>query len=390
MRVRSFNPKTDAEAVARCLSASFCFPLTKRLVRHLSRVRGADRMNRRVVEDDGRVAGYLEVVPKKIYIGRALLKTSGIGGVCTNPAARMKGCGRALMEDAVDVSRDRGYDLSVLYGIPDFYHKYGYEVVMASYQINIAQDDLPRFEGHRPTSAVTGKDIKALRRFYNAQVRFHDGNCLRRSMPKSDRGFKLTDSRGRIAGYAAWTEREGTMVVHEALARDVPSGRMLLQALRRIAWEYAFAHVSIRMPFGYPATEALRSCTATFQRRSTDRKGCMGRVINLPSLVRKLEPEWESLLAKSEFAGKSRSLSVKIGGDALAVRIVGGRVKASVGGGTVASTVSPQRFAQMVFGYRSIRELAADTDVSFRRADLRILEVLFPERNAFLFELDKF
>ena len=391
MRIRSFNPANDAETVAALLAVSFGGgPADPAHVRSLRRTKPSECRNRRVAEDDGKVVAYLEIVPKEIYVGRSLLSVGGIAGVCTDPSARMKGYGRALMRDTVEFMRREGYDFTLLYGIPNYYYKFGYEVVMGRHLVTVAQAEIPSMNLKYSRRAAGEKDLPGMKRLYNGQARFRDGNCLRRTMRLRKNAFKLTDSRGRLAAYAIWSAQDGTLAVREGMARDGRAGRALLGALKGAAWNQALDHVSVLMPFGYPLTDAMRPLASTYRRANTNRGGCMGRVLNLDSLARKLTREWTRLLVRSELAAARGRVNVRIGDETLALSYAKGRISTDVTDRAAEAEVSQEKFSQMLFGYAGVKELADSGEVRIPKVCRRLFEILFPERTSFLFVPDHF
>ena len=66
----------------------------------------------------------------QMRIGAAQVRIGGIGGVSTDRNHRNKGYSRMCMEAAVDWMSSNGFDMSFLFGIRDFYDKYGYTTCM--------------------------------------------------------------------------------------------------------------------------------------------------------------------------------------------------------------------------------------------------------------------
>ena len=62
----------------------------------------------------------------KMRIGTDAVRTGGIGAVCTDKPYRKKGYLAATAEASITAMRECGYDISLLFGIPNFYHKLGY------------------------------------------------------------------------------------------------------------------------------------------------------------------------------------------------------------------------------------------------------------------------
>ncbi len=388
--VRAMAGRGDYADIVRISGVAFGARYKDVCLKKLRRVKPPQRKNHRVVEVDGHVVSYLEIFPKEMYIGRALVRMAGIGGVCTDPAHRKKGYNRLLWQDTLEFMRKDGYDISILYGIPNYYHKYGYDVVMADYYVTMSPPDHPGGWSALTASAIRKNDLPALCKLYNAQARFRDGNCRRKTMQKPERGLKLCDKNGKPVAYASWRDEEGTMSVRDAAARNLAAGKELLKALLITARRNALDHLKVTLPFGYPLTEAIRRRTCIFHRKNTYNKGCMGKITNLATLIGKMEKEWTYLLSRSEFAGKAASCKLAVDGRTLLVSWRGGKVTARLTSGRADGNVTQERFAQMILGYRNLRQLANEKDVEFGQGQLRFLEVLFPERCSTLLMPDRF
>lgn len=391
IEIRAFNGAGDIQAISHIYGIAFGRAAGESYARRLAGVSAADRKDYRCLTVDSRVASFLDINPRLTYVGRSLLKVAGIGGVCTDPAFRDKGLSRSLFKDTVRFLEDEGYDLSILYGIPDYYHKYGFEVVMPrDHAVSVARVELPNDKMKLTPSAIGKADLAALCRLYNRQARYRDGNCRRSRLRKPGRGLKLTDSKDRLVAYASWRNEVGTLAVHEAVAASGGAARELLLALRRLAWREGLEHLKVLLPFGYPLTDAMRGLNCTYTRINTRGKGCMGRVLNMDSLVRKMRPEWARLAGRSEFSTKAFEYRLEVGDRVLKLSSGQTGLDAVSAGNGADGRATPERFVQMLLGYRSVAELAEDKDVSCGKRDLRLLEVLFPERDCLILGPDRF
>ena len=74
----------------------------------------------------------LAIIPLRMRIGAAIVRVDGIGGVETPEAHRMRGYARRLLETTVEHMRRGKAALSFLYGIQDFYPKFGYATVAST------------------------------------------------------------------------------------------------------------------------------------------------------------------------------------------------------------------------------------------------------------------
>src|SRR5213083_2629485 len=75
---------------------------------------------------EDRSVSWLWIVPFTIRIGRAAVRMDGIGGVNTREGCRRRGYSRRVLEATVERMRQGDAALSMLYGIPHFYPKFGY------------------------------------------------------------------------------------------------------------------------------------------------------------------------------------------------------------------------------------------------------------------------
>lgn len=108
---------------------------------------GADHGIRFTVQDDGstnaelvmdeQVVSFLTIIPLTIAVGHARLRVDGIGGVETLEQHRKKGYSRQVLEASITHMQRGPAALSLLYGIPDFYPKFGFATAGPEYVIQL-------------------------------------------------------------------------------------------------------------------------------------------------------------------------------------------------------------------------------------------------------------
>src|SRR5437868_6051335 len=86
---------------------------------------------------DGRSVSRIFIVPFTLRVGAATLQMDGIGGVETEKEHRRRGYSRRVLEATVEWMRQRDAALSMLYGIPDFYPKFGYATAGPDHSIEL-------------------------------------------------------------------------------------------------------------------------------------------------------------------------------------------------------------------------------------------------------------
>src|SRR5215212_3746279 len=227
---------------------------------------------------DGRQISRVVIVPMLMHIGAAVVRMDGIGGVGTEEEFRNRGYSRRVMETAVQQMRRGDAALSTLFGIQDFYQKFGYETTGPEYSTILPLEDasaarhaLPPGWRFRPLS---GDDMPAVMRLYHANTRRATGALVRHDAgddpseterlaavnpdprkiglrawnrllriavePEEDACRVLVDESGRMAAYAwfgaNWwmgvrrRDLPGAFHIAEGVARDVEAADALLTA----------------------------------------------------------------------------------------------------------------------------------------------------------------
>src|SRR5215211_1721722 len=131
----------------------------------------------------GRQISRVVIVPMLMRIGAAVVRMDGIGGVGTEEEFRNRGYSRRVMETAVLQMQRGDAALSTLFGIQDFYQKFGYETTGPEYSVilplvdsSAAGHSLPRGWRFRP---LTADDMSAVMQLYHANTKGATGALVR-------------------------------------------------------------------------------------------------------------------------------------------------------------------------------------------------------------------
>src|SRR6266536_3592169 len=119
---------------------------------------------------DGQVVCWLTLIDYAMRIGSARVRMAGIAGVETKSEHRMKGYMRVLFQDTLEYMRNEGFDVSMLFGIPSFYPKFGYATCMALYKVMVKTRNAELAKGlARPVQArpIAPADLPAVAELYN-------------------------------------------------------------------------------------------------------------------------------------------------------------------------------------------------------------------------------
>ena len=327
-------------------------------------------------------------------IGRAVVHMGGIGGVHTERKHRMKGYSRRVMEYSNQYMLKRGYDVSLLFGIPDFYQKFGFACCLPVYRLTLptrlAEGARGSGSGGLKVRRARKADFPRIRTLYNRHYARRTATVVR---PASWTGFRMgsawgtktitlvvTDGRGSILSYAGFDERVDAVTVFEVAGapRTYPA---LLGALAREAVRRRVENLTFLIPPDDPFTVYTRRFGGHLRVTCHPSGGGMLRVINLPTLMEKLTPELTARLQGSARATERNRFLLKTDIGAARVTVGGGRLRASPAaraGKSPVVRIPQDRLSQLLFGFRTVTDVAREPGVRIPAGLVDLLDVLFP------------
>jgi len=352
--------------------------------------------------DDDTFVARLAVLDYTIRIGATQVTMAGIGGVHTESEHRMKGYMRVLFGDTVTYMTKGGYDISMLYGIPNFYTKFGYAAVMADHRFTIKTRDAEaagagaRSYRSRP---VAENDMPAVVKLYNANNAARTCSAVR--SPDAFTKFRMgtqwgtraetqlwEDSDGVLLGYAVWDKRRTEVKVAEVGARDDALYPTILTALAEQAVEKRCEQITIYAPPDDPFAEYAQRFGIEWTIWRPRYSDGMARILNQTPFLEKLAPE----LAR-RIAGCADAKPVGLKTDLGAITLVPTTGKVRIQEGIAAGAqlaLSQDRLVQLILGYRSVRDVLNSSDVTVTGDALPTLNALFPRDTAFMWRPDYF
>lgn len=275
---------------------------------------------------DGRKVSWLAIVPFTLQIGAATVRMDGIGGVGTEAEYRNRGYSRRVLEAAVDHMRQGDGALSMLYGIPNFYPKFGYATAGPDYLVIL--NGLERDSALPPGWTVRDfapEDFAAVQALYaqgtaravGTAIRPPEGSVWAELMrlaeeDKTNLCRVVLGTDGRIHGYA-WRARWCWYVKHK-LEADYPEALVLgevmadsplaadavLAACRQWGIEEGAQRTVRQVVLSFPPEGTLASAAmrqyARFQHNYSACGNSMARVLDPTRLLRALLPELQARL----------------------------------------------------------------------------------------------
>jgi hypothetical protein len=364
----------------------------------------------------------------------------GIGGVSTEEEFRNRGYSRRVMETAVEQMRRGDAALSTLFGIEDFYQKFGYETTGPEYTVVLPLAEataptrsLPRGWRFRP---LTPGDMPAVMRLYHANTRRATGALVRHDAgddpseterladlnpdarkiglrawnrlqgiavePGEDACRVLVDQSGRIGAYAwfgaNWwmgvrrRDLPGAFHIAEGMARDAEVADTLLVACRTWAEEAGSDGDGIALAIPPEGPVAMAAAYEGGQMLGVYTRGgnFMGRVLDLGRLLRLLQPELAARVRSARLPFQGR-LNFRTDEDeaAIVIRDDDVQVDGRASGGLVVEL--PQTaLARLCLGGFDPADVLARLPNRPNAEVEAVLRALFPRRMPHIYPMDRF
>jgi hypothetical protein len=375
-------------------------------------------------------------------IGAAVVRMDGIGGVETAEEFRNRGYSRRLMEIAVARMTAGDAALSTLFGIQDFYQKFGYETTGPEYTVSIPRVDpvsaaSPLPEGWRVRMLRAG-DLPAVMRLYHANtrratgaiLRHDDGddpaetarladcdpdarkiglrawNKLRRVVaePGEDACRVVLDPAGEIAAYAwlgaqnwwvAVRRRDAPESLHvaEAMARDATAADVLLAACRTWATESGGDHTEVA--FAIPPQGPI-AAAATYEGgsiRSVYTRGgdFMGRVLDLDRFIDQMLPEFSARIAAARLSFRGwLTFETELGRASLFIGPDEASREGGANGDNLMVALPQATLARLCLGGFDSQDVIARLPNPIEPRAVPLLLTLFPRRHPHIYPMDRF
>jgi hypothetical protein len=289
--------------------------------------------------------------------------------------------------------REAGYDFSVLFGLDDFYHRFGYTRAWSDTSHNVRTADLPREAPRGPLRPFRFVPRADLARLYNRHYANATGTAVRptytRAATRHERqGYLWTGRAGRAAGYVAVLDQGARMEVIETVGET----EQVLRAVGRLARRFGADDVRFSfLPYDTPLARRLRQGNCTMETRCRRRGAAMARVIHLRRVLERLSGELGRRLRRSALAGWRGRLEVADHADRVVLDIARGRVVVAPPAARAPHAMRcGDEMAQFVLGTSDALEIVGAHGVRLRGEARLLLPVLFPEQHPMLHLADYF
>lgn len=355
----------------------------------------------------GRIVGALRVIDVPLRIGRARLRAGGIGWVSTHPDCRNQGVCAALMADTRRyLERDR-FALSLLFGIPGLYQKYGYVSAIPERSARIDLAAVPAdIECRHDARPFTDADIPGMLALFEAEESEASYSIVRTEawtraqalsrVPKTpyhadwQTAVCLLDGDGRYAGWLMPQVANGELVIKDlGVAGEEACASLLAQAVA-LARERGLERLRFLVPPFHPFARFLERLDSTHETRYFRDSDAMLAVIDAREALAAMVPEWEARVREGGTGQAMEPLHFCCAGNGFRVLLRSGgmMLESAPAGATLA--LDGAELAFLLGGCRRAEDILGERWVGLTESARRTVEVLFPRRAPFIWPIDHF
>lgn len=355
------------------------------------------REHTRIALSDGELAGALRLSTDTVRIGEARLKMGGFGWVTTDPRHRHKGVARELMCDTLRYMAQHHYHVSMLFGIPNFYHRFGFTSSLAEYSTSVDtfEASTARHNGYRVREAKPG-DIPAIQKMHHAhdadvscslvRSRAHITNRWDRWKPVS----VLTDENGKVIAYSLpRRSRDEFQVIEVGVAGPQACGA-LLHACSQAALEECAPRIIFMAPPCHPFVRYLLQFKSSHEMRIQRDEGGMMAFVDLGETLESMIPEWESTLMRNVARDHHVEVTLLVDRKPFRVRSHRGAVDVTPNSGANKVSLTEAELMHLITGYRYLEEILSRQRRILSPEARDLLAAMFPKRTAYVWRQDRF
>ena len=352
----------------------------------------------------GKPGSRLWVHEVEIRLGEAILRMGGIGGVETEEAFRRRGFARRLLETACAYMRAEGFDVAGLFGIPDFYERWGFVPALPEYRVTVSRRSLEGAVASFQVTDFAPQHRLEVLEIYTENNRHRFCSVVRRperwdGFPMGAGWFVKADVKvflaenGKVVGYLSLDDVTDRTTVAEVGYATPAVFESMAAFLCQRAKALGHDHITLHLPPDHLFALYLRRYGCVAQQEFFRSGEGMMRMINLEQTMQKLQGElarrWQAASPRPQ--AKSFAIVTDIGTVTVAVTdeqvtVVPGKTKGVAG----CVELSQGKMMQLLTGYQTIDVLGASSEVRCDEQVLPLVRLLFPPAYPYIWWADRF
>lgn len=349
---------------------------------------------------DGMTASHACSVQTEMRIGSSTVKMGLITAVATNPNHRMYGYSTSCMTRQLQHFQDQGDDVSVVFGISDFYNKFGYASCFPEHTLVLNTRDAEeasRLEGYEVRD-FADRDVDWALQVFNDNNRRRTATLVRKRnewlgfisglRPGYPRPSFVLERGGSTEAYVSFHRStfvespsyavyDEEFVVSEIGLTNYECQSTILNELALRALKGRFERISLTIPLDHPFAGYCRRfgavSTVTYHKSG---RGMM-RIVNQRTLFEKMREELQDRISHQPVIQGDIEIKTELGDTRIEVRDGELSIEEDPDKGQNVIELPQDILAQLVIGYKSADDVLRDERVSVK-GDTQLLRALFP------------
>jgi len=358
---------------------------------------GFRREHTRIALVQGHLAGALRLTTDTIRIGAARLRMGGLGCVTTAGPYRHQGVARELILDTLRYMRAQKYHVSMLFGIPNFYHRFGFATSLSEYATMISVREALSVD-RVPCKArgVKPGDIRAIQKIHednDARVAcslVRGGAHIANQWQRWKDTQVLMNEKGKVLAYYVPALMDEELQVLDSGTSQFRFCGSLLHACAQKAREWSCARIRFLAPPDHPLMQYLLRFRSFQETRIARDEGGMMAFADLGETLESMLPEWELRLQDSELREQDAEVTLLIERSPIRLRVHRGALGIAAISGANKVSLSTLDLMHLVTGYRYAEEILAAERRILTPVARALIETIFPKRHPYVWHNDRF
>lgn len=340
---------------------------------------------------DEALATHFGVWGYDMRVGRATIRCGGIGAVATHVDHRGRGHLKRTANASIDAMRDGGYDVSLLFGIDNFYNRFGYYPAILYENHVVPVGELPSDKPDRPVRKFKLVRREDTDRLYNQAFEGFTGTAVRPTFTRGgntqSEAYRWDDEAGELAGYVYAIARDHKLHCHEGVGEP----RQVLRTLGMLARKnHCNELVFYNQPRRSPLMRIIRAGRCEVVTKLNDDGGPMAKMLNLASTMQKVSGELHGRLKASAMSGWTGKLTIDDGDQAVSLDVTRRGIAVGKKARSSHTLRTDGRSVQLVFGFDSPTAMAESGVIRCSGEALALACALFPAQDPALLPFDHF
>jgi len=334
----------------------------------------------------------------EMRVGDVPVRLGGVGGVGTKRGHRRKGYSRRVMEGSTAFMKEAGFDVAILFGIRDFYPKFGYAVCMAEVSATLSTRHAERASARFGFSLADESDYELVRGLYERTNASRTGSVVRKKgvWKGFDKGsrfgvearcFVAKDSSGELEAYVLLDVNEEETDCGEVAARSPEGYEAAVRFLAEDAIAKRTGEIHAFCPCDHLFVDVATRFGVQLKMRRPRCGNAMGRVVDQRSLLEKLLPLFSARLNSSKLSGKKLALSISTELGSSTIGYDGERASLEASASKDSCELPTPALMQLVTGYRDPFAVGAKLKGKLAADAVR---ALWPRGEAYMWWPDRF